>query len=204
MKKIAIMVTAAVFALALAGCGTGALDPDGGGSGTSGSAAGTSGSAAMGDTSSGTSAEVTVIQGEIAWSDAENSEAASEDAGFSAGFKVPDAPPVGNYEWTGPDFTAMDNVAQAHYDGNGVSLSIRKGEGVPIEELSADLNEYKFDWTQNVGNIQVSCHGYEEGIANFLEWEYNNCSYDIWCMSTREGNIGMTSEEVAAIVAAVD
>ena len=190
-------MAAGVLALAFAGCGTGVSVPDG-------SEAGTSGSAALGETSPETSSEVTVIQGEIAWSEAEDSQAAIEDAGLTTGFKVPDAPPVGNYEWTGPDFTAMDKVAQAHYDGGDVSLSIRKGEGVPLEELSADLNEYKFDWTQQVGNVKVTCHGYEENIANFLEWEYDGCSYNVWCMSTKEGNIGMTADEVAALVSAID
>ena len=197
MKKIAIVLAAGVLALAFAGCGTGASVPDG-------SEAGTSGSVALGETSPEASSEVTVIQGEIAWSEAENSQAAIEDAGLTTGFKVPDAPPVGNYEWTAPDFTAMDKVAQAHYDGGDVSLSIRKGEGVPLEELSADLNEYKFDWTQQVGNVKVTCHGYEENIANFLEWEYDGCSYNVWCMSTKEGNIGMTADEVAALVSAID
>ena len=197
MKKIAIALAAAVSAFALAGCGTGVVAPGG-------SDAGTSGSAATGETSPETSPEVTVVQGEIAWSDADDAQAATEDAGFSAEFTVPATPPVGNYEWKAPHFTSMDNVAEAHYDGGDVSISIRKGEGVPIDELSADLNEYNFEWTQNVGNITITCHGYEEGLANFLEWEYKDCSYDVWCISTKEGNIGMTSEEVAAMVAAIN
>jgi len=202
MKKIALMLAATTFALVLAGCGTGVLEP-------SGSEAGTSGSAALGETSAETSpAEtspvVTVIQGEVAWSEAEDVGTAVEGAGFSSDFKVPDTPPVGDYEWTGPNFMAMDNVAEAFYDGGEVSLLIRKGEGVPIEELSADLNEYSYDWTQNVGSIEVTCHGYEENVANFLEWEYDDCSYDVWCISTTGDNVGMTSEEVAAIVAAID
>jgi hypothetical protein len=74
---------------------------------------------------------------------------------------------------------------------------------VAIEDLSADLNEYKFDWTQDVDGIEVTCHGYEEGVANFLEWTVDDNSYDVWCMSTGEGNLGMNADEVYAMVTSI-
>lgn len=98
----------------------------------------------------------------------------------------------------------MDKVVEAHYNGGAVDVSIRKGEGVPLEELNSDLNEYKFDWSQEVDGAKVACHGYEEGLANFIEWEYEGCSYNVWCISTGEGNIGMTEEEVAAMVGGIN
>lgn len=97
----------------------------------------------------------------------------------------------------------MDNVSEANIDGGDVAVCIRKGEGVPLAELSADLNEYKSDWTQEVDGIKVTCHGYEDGIANFLEWENDSCSYDVWCVGVKGDNIGMTENEVAAMVAGI-
>ena len=61
----------------------------------------------------------------------------------------------------------------------------------------------KFDWTKDCDGIEVTCHGYEEGIANFLEWENEGCSYDVWCMSTGEGNLGMSDDEVYAMVTSI-
>ena len=191
MKKITAILATAAFALALAACNA---------------TSGQSGIVASGGTSDGSavesteSNEPTVIQGEIAWDSAADAKAAAKDAGFSGDFIVPDVPPVGDYDWSKPNFTAMDNVAQADYDGKGIAISIRKGEGVDIKDLSADLNDYKYDWTQDVDGLKVKCHGYEKDIANFLEWEYDGCSYDVWCVSTEGGNLGMSESEVYDMV----
>ena len=186
MKKLLLILAAAVFTLALAGCS--------GGSGAS------SGSA---DTSASGEATETVVKGELAWKDSKNMEEAGEAAGFTNGFTLPDLLPIGDYKWSEPTFTYMENVAEANYDGGEACACVRKGEGVPLKDLSADLNDYKFDWTQDCDGIEVTCHGYEEGIANFLEWTRDDCSYDVWCVSTSEDNIGMNEEEVAAMVAGV-
>ena len=190
MKKIAITLATAALAFTLAGCGA-ANDQK------SGVVAGDA--EATGEEAQ----QETVVQGEIAWSDSEDAAAAAESAGLTTGFEIPTPLPIGEYEWSAPTFMAMDKVVEAHSDGGGISCSIRKGEGVSLEDLSADLNEYKFDWTQDVDGIQVACHGYEEGIANFLEWEANGCSYDVWCMSTGEGNLGMNADEIYAMVTSI-
>ncbi|ACV22185.1 Uncharacterised protein [Slackia heliotrinireducens] len=192
MKKIAVFMTVAALAFTLAGCSSNDAE---------------SADQAATDAEATETAEEpteTVVQGEIAWSEAEDQAAASESAGFSGDFVVPDPLPIGDYEWSAPNFTAMDGVAQADYDGGGIAVSIRKGEGVALEDLSADLNEYQFDWTQDVDGVEVACHGYEEGIANFLEWETEDCSYNVWCVSTAEGNLGMNEDEVAAMVAGIE
>ena len=187
MKRLAIILAAALFALAIAGCG---------------SSADSSESSA---TEAGSSASTeTVVQGEIAWSDAAGAEEAAKDAGISSGFTVPSTPPIGDYKWAEPNFNAMDKVVEAHYNGGEVGVSIRKGEGVPLKDLNPDLNEYKFDWTQEVQGITIACHGYEDGIANFIEWEYENCSYNVWCISTGDGNIGMSESEVTAMVGGIN
>lgn len=180
MKKLALILAAALFALALAAC-----------------------SDASKEEPASSEATETVVQGEIAWKDSDNQEQAAEGAGISNGFNLPDPLPIGDYSWSKPNFTYMENVAQADYDGGEACASIRKGEGVPLKDLSADLNDYKFDWTQDCDGIEVACHGYEEGVANFLEWERDGSSYNVWCVSTGEDNVGMNESEVAAMVAGV-
>lgn len=185
MKKLAILMAITALTFVMAGCSSSASSDE---------------SALASSESASTE---TVVKGEIAWSDAEDEEAAGEDAGFTDGFVVPDPLPIGDYKWSKPNFTAMENVAEANYDGGDICASIRKGEGVPLKELSADLNDYKFDWTQDVDGIQVACHGYEEEVANFLEWETEGCSYNVWCVSTTDGNLGMNADEVYAMVTGI-
>ena len=187
MKKYALMLVAAMFAFAMVGCASGADSA--------------SESSAAEESSAATE---TVVQGEIAWSDAKNAKAAAKDAGIDNGFTVPSKPPIGDYKWSKPNFTAMDKVVQADYDGGEACASIRKGQGVKLKDLSADLNDYKADWTQEVQGIEITCHGYEKGTANFLEWTYEDCAYNVWCVSTGDGNIGMNEKEVAAMVEAIN
>lgn len=173
MKKTLAILAAALLAFVIAGCG---CNSQGAG---------------------------TVVHGEIAWSYTEDAAAAAASAGFTSDFVVPNPPPVGDYDWSEPTFTAMDNVAEAVYDGKGIAISIRKGEGVPLEELSADTTGYTLKWTWEVDGIEVTCHGFELDVANFIEWEADGCSYDVWCMSTGAGILGMSEAEVAAMVNAV-
>ena len=187
MKKFVVTLASVALAFTVAGCSN-ANDK--------------SGVVADDEATEETPQEV-VVQGEIAWSDSEDAAAAAESAGMESGFQIPTPLPIGEYEWSEPTYMAMDKVVEAHSDGGGISCSIRKGEGVAIEDLSADLNEYKFDWTQDVDGIEVTCHGYEEGVANFLEWTVDDNSYDVWCMSTGEGNLGMNDDEVYAMVTAI-
>lgn len=186
MNKFVMTLGAAALAFALAGCGNAADTKSG-----------------IADGASTEEPTETVVQGEIAWSDSEDAAAAAKSAGQSSDFVIPTPLPIGDYEWSKPTFMAMDKVVEAHSDGGGISCSIRKGEGVSLEDLSADLNEYKFDWTKDCDGIEVTCHGYEEGIANFLEWENDSCSYDVWCMSTGDGNLGMNDDEVLAMVTSI-
>ena len=190
MKKYALMLVAAMFALAMVGCASG-----------SNSASESESSAAEESSSAATE---TVVQGEIAWSDAKDAEAAAKDAGITNGFKVPGEPPIGDYKWAKPNFNAMDKIVEAHYNGGEVGVTIRKGQGIALKDLNADLNEYKADWDQEVQGIKIACHGYEKGTANFIEWEYEDCAYNVWCVSTGDGNIGMNEEEVAAMVEAIN
>ena len=180
MKKLVATISAAILAFTVAGC-----------------------SSKSADTQSDTGETEVVVQGEVAWSNSEDAAKAAENAGQSSEFVLPNPLPIGEYEWSQPNFTSMDKVVEATFDGGSISCAIRKGEGVSLEDLSADLNEYKFDWTQAVDGIEVTCHGYEEGVANFLEWTVDDNSYDVWCMSTGEGNLGMNADEVYAMVTSI-
>lgn len=202
MKKLVVIIATLAFAFAIAGCGS---TTDNAGDDASGD-----GDATVEETSDIGSAAADdedenggTVEGEIAWSDSDDAAAAADSSGFSDGFTLPETPPVGDYEWSAPNFTSMDSVAEAHYDGGVVSVTVRKGEGVPLEELSADTSAYGFDWTQDCDGIEVTCHGYEDGVANFIEWESDGCSYDVWCMGTQGDTIGMTPDEVSAMVAGV-
>lgn len=194
MKRLATMMAALMLAMSMAACASNTVTPAGSDAG--------SGSAAV-DSSGGSDTGEEVIIGESAWQDSGDSDAAAEGAGITEGFTLPETLPIGEYEWSEPNFTYMDNVVQADYDGVTVACSIRKGEGVPIDELSADLNDYQFEWTQTVNGIEVTCHGYEENIANFLEWETDGCSYDVWCVGVQGDNIGMSESEVTAMVESI-
>lgn len=178
MKKLVMTIGAMVLAFTLAACGPKTADMQ-------------------------SETTETVVHGEIAWSDSEDADAAAESAGQTGDFVIPNPLPIGDYEWSDPTFMAMDNVVEAFFDGGAISCAIRKGEGVPLEDLSADLNEYKFDWTKDCNGIKVTCHGYEKDIANFLEWENGGCSYDVWCMSTGGDNLGMSDDEVYAMVTGI-
>ena len=213
MKKLVVMIAAAVFALALAGCSSNiVMSTDDDESVAGGNDAATDDSTGADQNSTEDEAESTdanaepeevVEHGTIAWSDSEDAANAAEAAGFTNGFTLPDPLPIGDYNWSQPSFNNMDNVADAHYDGEVVSVTVRKGEGVPLEDLSANTTDYGHEWTQNCDGIEVFCQGYEEGTANFIEWEADGCSYDVWCAGTHEDNIGMSPEEVTAMVAGV-
>lgn len=191
MKRIAMLVAVVMLALAMVGCA----------SGTTSSAESSQGSSETASASSeADSAATTVIQGENAWSNASDAEAAAKSAGVTTGFTLPSPLPIGEYKWSDPHFSSMDKVVEANIDGEVVAVCIRKGEGVAIKDLSADKNDYKADWTQEVDGVKVTCHGYEKDIANFLEWEKDGCSYDVWCVGVKGENIGMNKDEVTAMV----
>ena len=204
MKKLMVMIAVAVFALALAGCSSNlVMSTDDDESVASDNDAAVEEADGSGTGSDDGEPEENVIIGENAWSDSDDAADAAEGAGFTDGFVLPDPLPVGDYAWSEPTFNSMDNVVEAHYNGDVVGLTVRKGEGIPVEELSSDTSDYGHDWTQDCNGIEVACHGYEDGVANFIEWENEGSSYDIWCVGTKEDNIGMSPEEVTAMVAGV-
>ncbi len=203
MKKLVAIIVAAMFALALAGCGSTVTttDDDANVDANNDTAVEETDDGDM-ETDEGDSSEDAETAA-TAWSDSDDAATAAEDAGIANGFTLPDPLPVGDYAWSDPVFSNMDNIVEASFDGDVVGLVVRKGEGIPVEELSADATDYGHDWTQDCNGIQVQCHGYEDGIANFIEWENDGSSYDVWCTGVKGDNIGMSPEEVTAMVAGV-
>ena len=113
------------------------------------------------------------------WKDVETPEEAAEASGVGY-FQVPEdgtETEIGPLNWYG--FRYMDRLAEADGAIGAAELTVRKGINEDGEDVSGDYTEYKYDWTVEAGDWEVSCFGNEEGKTMKAIWVSDNFSYSI-------------------------
>ena len=136
------------------------------------------------------------------WSDVASAEDAAKGAGI-ASFTVSDDLGLTETKVLAPTFRCMDGIAEADFDGEAFEVCVRKSETLTGQDLSGDYNEYPFEWTMEVDGMQVACRGYEEGLASAFDWERDGANYSVMFTSLENESMGVSSVEVAAVMASV-
>ena len=195
MKKFLVVACAALFALALAGCASSSS------SSASASAASGSGSASASATSS-SEASASSSAGSVGianpWSDADSAEAAAQGAGVGS-FELADNLGMADKTLFDPTYRYMDDVAEATLQGGAFDVTVRKSMHQSGQMLSGDYNNYPEFWTTTIDGIEVSCHGYEAGVATAFEWSAD-ANYSVIFQGLGGENMGVDETEIAAIM----
>ena len=195
MKKLLVVACAALFAFALSGCASNSS------SGTSASAASGSSTAAASSaagsaTSGSSSAESVGIANPR--SDADSAEAAAQGAGVGS-FELAENLGMADKTLFDPTYRYMDDVAEATLQGGAFDVTVRKSMHQSGQMLSGDYNNYPEFWTTTIDGIEVSCHGYEAGVATAFEW-CDDANYSVTFRGLGGENMGVDEAEVAAII----
>lgn len=122
------------------------------------------------------------------WVDCSSLEDAAKLAGFS--LQVPEQ--IDNY----PDILIQSiekEIIQVIYQNDTSSIMIRKGVG--MDDISGDYNEYNESSTETINEHQVTEKG-NDGKVYLAIWSDSDYAYSI-------STPGMTSDEVAAIIAQI-
>ena len=195
MKKFLVVACAALFALALAGCASSSS------SSASVSAASGSGSASASAASS-SEASASSSAGSVGianpWSDADSAEAAAQGAGVGS-FELADNLGMADKTLFDPTYRYMDDVAEATLQGGAFDVTVRKSMHQSGQMLSGDYNNYPEFWTTTIDGIEVSCHGYEAGVATAFEWS-TDANYSVIFQGLGGENMGVDETEIAAII----
>ena len=195
MKKFLVVACAALFALALAGCASSSS------SSASVSAASGSGSASASAASS-SEASASSSAGSVGianpWSDADSTEAAAQGAGVGS-FELADNLGMADKTLFDPTYRYMDDVAEATLQGGAFDVTVRKSMHQSGQMLSGDYNNYPEFWTTTIDGIEVSCHGYEAGVATAFEWSAD-ANYSVIFQGLGGENMGVDETEIAAII----
>ena len=195
MKKFLVVACAALFALALAGCASSSS------SSASASAASGSGSASASATSS-SEASASSSAGSVGianpWSDVDSAEAAAQGAGVGT-FELGENLGMADKTLFDPTYRYMDDVAEATLQGGAFDVTVRKSMHQSGQMLSGDYNNYPEFWTTTIDGIEVSCHGYEAGVATAFEWSAD-ANYSVIFQGLGGENMGVDETEIAAII----
>ena len=139
------------------------------------------------------------------WTEVETAEEAAEGAEVGY-FMLPEE----NTETTGGEihwfaYLYMEHLAEADGVIGSADLTVRKGLNQESEDVSGDLTEYAYTWTQTTEDWEVTCFGNEEGQVMKAIWLSDNFSYSI--MVRGQGDIydtyGLDAEAIEALVAAI-
>ena len=198
MKKLLVVACAALFAFVLAGCASGSSTS------ASASAESGSGSASAEATSSAAasdsgSAESTGLANP--WSDADSAEAAAQGAGIDS-FELGDNLGMADKTLFDPTYRYMDDIAEATLQGGAFDVTVRKSMHQAGQMLSGDYNDYPELWTTTIDGIEITCHGYKEGVATAFEW-CNDGNYSVFFRGLGGENMGVDEEDIAAIIQSV-
>lgn len=146
------------------------------------------------------------------WSVAETAKAAAK----GAGVKSLSLPKDGTEYASGPlgwaDYFYMENVAEANGYLGAAEIIVRKGLRNPKEEvdydtsdISGDHSDYKFSWTEDLGDDTIKCFGNEDGKAMKILWLTDDYSYCILIQGQGEmrDTYGIVSDDVLALVGGI-
>ncbi|MBQ2545001.1 MAG: hypothetical protein II836_09905 [Clostridia bacterium] len=173
MKKILVLILAAILMIALTACGAKETEEENSGEGSLNP-----------------------------WHDAATADEAADGAGVGY-FTVPENGTEvtgGRIDFTG--FRYMKNLAEADGAVGAAELTVRKGLKQESEDVSGDYTAYTYAWTQDVGGWTVYCLGNEDGRMMKAIWVSDNFSYSILVRGQGDiaDTYGLGAEDVTALV----
>ena len=199
------LVVAAVLAGSIAlfaGCSS-----SGAGSVSSASSASASASASVASANANASASAARAAAGIAnpWSDATSAEEAARGAGLDA-FPLPEGAIADLGEPFEITYSYMDGMAQARYEFPASAVTVRTAAISPDDffDVSGDYNTYKYEWTENVGNVPVACAGNREGESTKTYWSDEGVAHSLVAEGLGgDSDFGLTPERLAVFVEAM-
>ena len=193
MKRIAMIVTAAVLALALAGCASSAPSSS---SASSESSAMSASEPAVSSSSSASSQSAAPIN----WTKVKSAEEAAKGAQIDK-FGVMDKITANDTEFKDPAFAYADGVAQALYETGAMAIDVRKADGSHITPLSdRDKAEFAQTWTKSYEDLDVTLYGPATGAATVFSWADGTQQYCVTFQGLGGEEVTMDSDNVAMIV----
>ena len=194
MKKLAAITVAALFALALAGCGSQAASNSPASSATSSESA-----SAEAPSASAVSQTVTTAN----WTDVKTADEAAKGAGFNK-FGVMNKITIDGQEYANPKFAYADGVAQATYEPAAIALIVRKADGKHTATLTdRDKAEFANTWSKSYEGLDVTCYGAAKGAATVFTWADGTKEYGVTYQGLGGEEVTLDSDEVSAIVKAI-
>ena len=190
MKKLLVVACAALFALVLAGCASGASNS------ALASATSSLGNGSTSVAASSTSSGSTAIANP--WSDADSAEAAAQGAGLDF-FELGDNLGMADVTLFDPTYRYMDDVAEATLQGGAFDVTVRKSMNESGQALSGDYNDYPELWTTTIDGTVVTCHGYKAGVATAFEW-CSDGNYSVLFRGLGGENMGVDEADIATII----
>ena len=176
MKKILVLILAAILMIALTACGAKETEEENSGEGSLNP-----------------------------WHDAATADEAADGAGVGY-FTVPENGTEvtgGRIDFTG--FRYMKNLAEADGAVGAAELTVRKGLKQDSEDVSGDYTAYPYAWTQEVDGWEVYCLGNEDGKMMKAIWLSDNFSYSIVIRGQGDlaESYGVDADAVAALVSGI-
>ena len=139
------------------------------------------------------------------WSDVATAEEAGAGA-FGDTFEVPETLSIGDIPWQPATFRYMDGIAEADYEGGAVEAWVRKGKDVSCEMLHGvyeDPAQPWHTWTVDVNGTEVSCLGYEQDVANVMEWTDGTYNFSVFVTGLGGENYGVVGDDIAETVSSI-
>ena len=134
--------------------------------------------------------------------------ASSADAAKGAGlenFDVEGPFSVGDIEYPQAQYSFLDGVAQAYYEGGASALYIRKGtpdHTAPISDRNVEKDPVEFPekWTQNIKGLEVTCYGMAKNQAIVVTWKNDEAAYAITSQGLGGEEVPMDADDINSIV----
>ena len=137
------------------------------------------------------------------WQTADSLAAAAEGAGLD-GFDISEGSEISLGKVEVEEYRYMDGIAEADIPIAAVDMTIRKGKASAAAEkgdISGDYGEYKYNWTQNIKGLEVSCFGNREGEATKTIWGMGDYLYSITAFGAGgDEDFGLSADDVSSLI----
>ncbi|MBQ1407597.1 MAG: hypothetical protein IIY88_05640 [Eubacterium sp.] len=134
------------------------------------------------------------------WTDVNSTDEAAEGAGLDM-FRVPEEATISLGDLIPTAYRYMDGLAEVQIAFPAVDMTIRKGKEELGDDVSGDFNEYKYEWTQNIKGLEVTCFGNREGDATKTIYHMNGYSYSITAYGRGgDDDYGISPDDINSIV----
>ena len=134
------------------------------------------------------------------WNKVSSANEAAAGAGNMDEFEVPAQLKINDQTFTDPEFSYLDGVAQAYYEGGAIGVSVRKACGIyggPMTDR--DIESFSQHWTQQTGDDSddvVDCYGMEKGSAIVIQWGDEEKFYTVTSQGLGGEEYGMDASTV--------